>query len=159
MNRAWVLLGSNVDKERHLPAAVSALRDLGLVAVSRAFETAPVGTDHPETFLNAAAVLETEASEAEIRAACRAIEDGLGRVRDPDDPFMPRTIDLDLVIWNGEVRDDDVHREVHAAVPLADVTPELVVTEDGRTLAEVVVRLVASFFPRPRPDVILSVRP
>jgi len=159
MNRAWVLLGSNVDKERHLPAAVSALRDLGLVAVSRAFETAPVGTDHPETFLNAAAVLETEASEAETRAACRAIEKAMGRVRDPDDAFAPRTIDLDLVIWNGVVRDADVHGQVHAAVPLADVTPDLVVTQDGRTLADVAIRIEASFFPRPRPDVILSIRP
>ena len=169
MSRVYLLLGSNVDKERNLPAAVSLLRPHGLLAVSPAYETSPVGTDHPETFLNAAALLDTDlAPEVFKQTVCAAIEQELGRVRDPRDKFAPRTIDLDVALWDDRilsilgtpVPDPDIARYLHAARPLADLAPTVLLPGDGRSLARIVRDLEATAdpgsFPRLRPDVMLS---
>ena len=172
MNRVFVLLGSNVDKERNLPAAVHLLHLHGLVRVSAAYETPPVGTDHPEPFLNAAAELRTELDPVTFkREVCGGIEQALGRIRDPHDRFAPRTIDLDIALWNDEVLtvlgspvpDPDLLRHLHAALPLADLAPDQRHPVDGRTLAAIAAALAAAAgpgpFPRRRPDVIMSTRP
>ncbi len=170
MARIYLLLGSNVEAERNLPAAVALLREHGLVAVSAAYETAPVGTGHVEPFLNAAALIETELSpEAVKRDVCAGIEHALGRVRDPADKFGPRTIDLDIGLWDddvlevvgGAVPDPDILRYLHAARPLADVAPGMRHPVDGRSLATIAADLERSSEPaskpQPRPDVVLSV--
>lgn len=167
MNRAYLLLGSNVDPEIHVPEAVRLLRQHGLVAVSQAYETRPVGTASSEPFLNAAVLLETNLEAMEVKTeVCRAIEQTLGRVRDPDDKFAPRTIDLDLAWWNAgddPPPDPDIVRYLHAARPLADLAPDLIHPVDGRPLAVIAADLESTvdvdYFPRPRPDVILSARP
>jgi 2-amino-4-hydroxy-6-hydroxymethyldihydropteridine diphosphokinase len=169
MNRVFVLLGSNVDKERNLPAAVRLLRDHGLVRVSSAYETPPVGTAHPEPFLNAAAELATTRDPVAFKCeVCAAVERALGRVRDPADRYAPRTIDVDIALWNDEalsvlgsvVPDPDIVRHLHAARPLADLAADLVHPQDGRTLAAIVQALEACtapvHYPRLRPDVIME---
>ena len=131
MHRAFVLLGSNIDPERHLPVAIARLRPHGLEAVSAVYETLPIGTADSRVFLNAVALLLTRGSAEAVKAICRAIEADLGRTRDPHDRFAARTIDLDLVLWDekvGEVcgsplPDPDITRYLHAAVPLADLSP------------------------------------
>jgi 2-amino-4-hydroxy-6-hydroxymethyldihydropteridine diphosphokinase len=135
------------------------------VAVSAAYETRPVGTDHPEPFLNAAAVMETELSPGAVkRAVCAEVERSLGRVRDPADKFAPRTIDVDIGLWGDEAAgvapDPDLLRHLHAAVPLAEVAPAVTHPTDGRTLAEIAAELARAAAPeerpRPRGDVLLS---
>ena len=171
MNRVYLLLGSNVEPERNLPAAVERLRGHGLIAVSSAYETPPVGTDHPAIFLNAAAFLETSLGpEAVKREVCDGIETSLDRVRNPGDRFAPRTIDLDIALWNDEILvvlgsaipDPDILRHLHAARPLADLEPDFLHPGDGRTLATIANALESasesSRFPRLRPDVILAAR-
>ena len=90
-------------------------------------------------------------------------ERALDRTRDPADKFAPRTIDLDLVVHDTTALDPDIVRYLHVARPLADLAPDLVHPVDGRTMAAIADALEASadpaFFPVPRPDVILSVRP
>jgi 2-amino-4-hydroxy-6-hydroxymethyldihydropteridine diphosphokinase len=169
MSRVYLLLGSNVDKERNLSAAVALLRPHGLLAMSPAYETPPVGTDHPDPFLNAAALLETDlAPEVFKQTVCAAVERKLGRVRDPRDKFAPRTIDLDVALWDervftilgAPVPDPDIARYLHAARPLADLSPALILPGDGRSLRQVVRDLETDAdpgsFPRLRPDVMLS---
>ena len=171
MNRVYLLLGSNVEPERNLPAAVAKLRDHGLIAVSPAYETIPVGTDHPAVFLNAAALIETSLGPEAVKLeVCADIETSLGRARNPHDRFAPRTIDLDIALWNdailvvlgSAVPDPDILRHLHAARPLADMAPNLVHPGDGRTLAAIANALESAgesrHFPRPRPDVILTNR-
>jgi len=57
-------------------------------------------------FLNGAALIETERSKDEFNFYLKNLEDRLGRDRSLP-KFGPRTIDLDIVVWNGEVVDDD----------------------------------------------------
>jgi 2-amino-4-hydroxy-6-hydroxymethyldihydropteridine diphosphokinase len=166
VTRVYLLLGSNVAPETNLPAAVDLLREHGLVAVSAAYATVPVGTDHPAPFLNAAAVIETGlAPEAVKREVCGAVERALGRVRDPRDKFAPRTIDVDIGLWGdaaaGVAPDPDILEHAHAARPLADVAGDLPHPVDGRPISVIADwlerRLEPAARPRPRPDLQLGV--
>jgi 2-amino-4-hydroxy-6-hydroxymethyldihydropteridine diphosphokinase len=67
LNRVLVSLGSNIDKEQNLPAAVQLLSRLcHIVAVSSAYETVPVGLEDQPTFLNAAVLVETDLEAAQF---------------------------------------------------------------------------------------------
>lgn len=104
--RVAVSLGSNLgDRAKNLSRALAALARLPrtrLLDASSVIETEPVGV--PErfssmTFLNQAAVLETESEPLEFFAAAREIEDRLGRVRTVRNG--PRTVDIDLISFEG----------------------------------------------------------
>ena len=73
---------------------------------------------------------------------------------------------MDIAIWDdmvGEilgrrVPDPDILRHLHVARPLADLAPDLVHPETGRTLAQIAAVLEAECpaLPLPRPDIILG---
>ncbi len=155
LHRVFVVLGSNIAPEVNLPASVALLRERCRVhAVSPVYETAPVGDTEQANFLNAAVLLETALSpEAFRRQVIIPIEQQLGRKRDPANKNAPRTIDLDIALWDegsfdyGEnprhVPDENITRFIHVARPLADLAPGYVHAEDGRTLAEIAASLPA----------------
>ena len=105
VNRAYLSLGSNIEPETHLPSAVRKLAAYGRVAaVSRVWETAPVGFSDQPNYLNAAVLLETTLSAREIcLEAIPQIERDLHRIRNPENKNAPRTIDVDLVLFNREI--------------------------------------------------------
>jgi 2-amino-4-hydroxy-6-hydroxymethyldihydropteridine diphosphokinase len=166
-NRAYLSLGSNMDKERNLPCAVAMLRSAGsLLAISQAYETAPVGSADQPSFLNAAVLLETELSARDLKQGIIAgIESRLGRIRNPQDKNAPRTIDIDISLWNDEVTevldqpipDPDILRFAHVAVPLAEIAPDLIHPQEGQSLARIAEQL-ACRAPglQPRTDVRLN---
>jgi 2-amino-4-hydroxy-6-hydroxymethyldihydropteridine diphosphokinase len=167
-HRVYLALGSNVDSVRNYPEAVRLLRRLGdVVAVSPVYETEPVGMPGAERFLNGAVLLRTELEPAALKARLRAeVEQPLGRVRPPDGAWQSRTIDVDIAIWDGmvgeiegrHVPDPDILRHLHVARPLADLAPDLVHPEAGRTLAQIAAELEAecAALPLARPDIILG---
>lgn len=165
-NRAYLSLGSNVGAEGNLPAAVRALSAFGLIEkVSRVWESAPVGfVDQPD-FLNAAVLLATGLSAERLCAeAIPAIERVLGRVRDPLNKNAPRTIDVDLSLYNGDVLSagrrtipaHDVLTRAFVAVPLAELDPQYVHPVAGRMLASIAAELARSAALRLRTDVVLA---
>ena len=161
LNRVFVAIGSNIEPERNLKEAVRLLASrCTLLAVSPVYETKPVGkTDQPD-FMNAAALIETELEAKELKTqVLQAIEQSLGRVRSAD-KNAPRTIDLDITLFNDEVFDLG-HRHIpdpelllyaHVAVPIADLAPEYVHPESGQTLREIAGR-VSKVGLVPRPDI------
>ncbi len=165
-NQVFISLGSNIDPEANLPAAVRLLQKLGTVtAVSTVYETLPVGyTDQPN-FLNAAVLLETGRSLSEIlETAVPNIERALHRVRDPARLDGPRSIDLDVLLFNDlvtrtgrhDLPDPDVLRHAFIAIPLAELDPERLHPVTGETLAEIAARLpISEGDMRPRKDVSL----
>jgi 2-amino-4-hydroxy-6-hydroxymethyldihydropteridine diphosphokinase len=166
MNRAYLGLGSNIDPEANLPAAVAALADYGAVtAVSSVWESAPVGFAEQANFLNAAVLLETELSaEALCLDAIAEIEQRLRRVRDPNNVNAARTIDIDISLFNGDVftighrriPDPDILTRVFLAIPLAELDGQYVHLEEGRTLAEIAGEFdIESAGMRLRADVVL----
>jgi 7,8-dihydro-6-hydroxymethylpterin-pyrophosphokinase len=94
------------------------------------------------------------------------VETPLGRVRSADGVWAPRTIDVDIVLWDdlvGEilgrpVPDPALFRYLHVARPLADLAPDLPVPGDARTLAAIADELAAAGgpLPRQRPDIKLG---
>lgn len=143
MPRAALSLGSNLEPERHLRAAIAALRArFGRVLLSAVYRTRAVGFDGGD-FLNAAAVVETDLEPQALDAWLHALEDAHGRDRSGP-RFGDRTLDIDLVLYDerivvgpGNLR---VPREElrHAFVlrPLAEIAPEMVDPRSGRTLAQ-----------------------
>jgi len=152
-HRVYLSLGSNIDPEANLRACLDLLRArTHLIAVSPVYETAPVGFTTQANFLNAAALVETDLTPEAFRTAVIVpIEQALGRVRDPANRNAPRTIDVDISLWDdavfdfGEkpwhVPDRGIVRFSHVARPLADLAPDYVHPEDGRTLARIAASL------------------
>jgi 2-amino-4-hydroxy-6-hydroxymethyldihydropteridine diphosphokinase len=160
-NRVFVALGSNIEPERNIREAVRLLVSrCRLIAVSPVYQTKPVGkTDQPD-FLNGAALIETELGAAEFKAqVLEDIEQTLGRVRSAD-KNAPRTIDLDITLFNDQVfdlgfrhiPDRDLLRYPHIAVPVSDLAPQYVHPESGETLKEIAERLSPESL-LPRPDI------
>lgn len=144
--RMFVSLGSNVDPELNIGRAVAELRRrLTVLALSRVYRTAPVGdTDQPD-FWNLAAEIQSELAPEEVQAQLRAIEEELGRRRDPLRPLGPRSADLDLVLVEGvvgrfgtlELPSPLLAREAFVAVPVAELAPGLSHPTVGTDLREI----------------------
>ena len=123
--QAIVSLGSNIEpREEYLKkaiAALSALPETQFVKVSSVLETDPVDVP-PEfaalKFLNQVAVFETTLDPFEFSRRMHAIEDDLGRVRTVRNG--PRTIDIDLIDFGGQVIDTPELTLPHPRAPLRD---------------------------------------
>lgn len=131
MSQAYIALGSNLgDREGLLRQAVKGLRQqpgVRVLRISGIYETDPVGyTDQP-AFLNMAMAVETTLSPIELLHALFQVEQLLGRVRDIR--WGPRTIDLDLLLYEDVAMNDEELTLPHprmlerafVLVPLADV--------------------------------------
>jgi 2-amino-4-hydroxy-6-hydroxymethyldihydropteridine diphosphokinase len=103
MARVFVGLGSNLgDREALLRRAVSALEALPTTtvrAVSSFRDTKPVGLVDQPRFLNGAVELDTALEPRELLAALLAIEVAAGRDRQTVPAGGPRTLDLDLLLY------------------------------------------------------------
>lgn len=147
---AAIALGSNLasewgDRAANLREAVRRVKRLGQVrAVSRFYDTAPVGyTDQPN-FLNAAMLLETELEPVELMRALLAVERAMGRDRAAAVAKGPRVIDLDLLLMDDVVMVTEALTLPHPAMaqrrfvlePLKQIAPTLVDPLSGRTVAE-----------------------
>jgi 2-amino-4-hydroxy-6-hydroxymethyldihydropteridine diphosphokinase len=168
-NRAYLSLGSNIGADRNLPAAVRELAKFGnVLALSRAWESPPFGSHSPdaENFLNAAVLLLTELSaQAICDEVVSTIEQRLGRVRDPRDKNAPRTIDVDLSLFNDQILtighrtipDPEILARAFVAVPLAEVDPDYLHPVARRRLKEIADELAARQQLWARGDVALGV--
>jgi len=143
MARVFISVGSNVEPEENLRLACAELRRrFGGLEVSSVYRNPPVGFSG-EDFLNLVAVFETERSPAEVITELEEIHDLAGRQRGGE-RFGPRTLDLDLLLYDDLVTDgppvtlprEDVLKYDFVLGPLAELAPELVHPVEGRSLAE-----------------------
>jgi len=139
-----LLLGSNIEPERYLPQAVQALAgSFAIERISAAVQTPSFGADGPP-YLNAALVLRCALTPEELKTGVlRPLEARLGRVRSAD-KYAPRTIDLDVIVWDGQVVDEHLWERVHVAAPVLAVWPDGLLSPQGERLAAVVERLSRS---------------
>ncbi|WP_240097311.1 2-amino-4-hydroxy-6-hydroxymethyldihydropteridine diphosphokinase [Thermomonas flagellata] len=142
MGRAYLSLGSNLEPQRHLRAAVQALRArFPLLALSPAYRFPAVGFSGPD-FLNAAAVIDSDLPPEALDAWLHALEDAHGRDRSGP-RYGDRTLDIDIVLYDDRVLDGPGHLRLprpelrHAFVlkPLAEIAPDAVEPRSGQTLA------------------------
>jgi 2-amino-4-hydroxy-6-hydroxymethyldihydropteridine diphosphokinase len=152
VTRVAVALGSNLgDRDSHLRSALAALASyIDHLRASTFHDTAPVGVGPQPTFLNAAAVGETSLSARALLDRLLAIEQDLGRER--PFPGAPRTLDLDLILYDDAVIDEGPtlivphprFRERRFVLePLSEIAPDWRDPVTGRTVEELV-RLLSS---------------
>ncbi len=154
----YISLGSNIDPLNNLRRAVELLgQHTTLHAVSHAYRTPPQGfTDQPD-FLNAAVKITTQLDILTLKhEVLDWIERELKRVRDPNNKNAPRTIDLDISLWNDEtveygdkpwrIPDPDILRFAHVALPLAEIAPAYLHPTEHITLTALSARFSAVHF-------------
>jgi len=130
MTRVYLSLGSNLEPEKHLNAAIGELAErFGNIVVSPVYRFRAVGFDGPD-FLNLAVGIDTDLEPQALNDWLHALEDRLGRRRDVP-RFSSRTLDIDIVLFGDRVvkgagnldvpRSDLLHTFV--LQPLIDIAP------------------------------------
>jgi len=130
--RAFLGLGSNLgDRRAHLRRAVAGLP--GVVAVSRLYETEPVGgPPGQDPFLNLVVELDTDLGPRGLLEVARQLEEAAGRERTVR--WGPRPLDVDVLLVGDEVVHDEDLEVPHprmwqrrfVVAPLAELAPEVV---------------------------------
>ena len=148
MPHVWVSIGSNIERERHIRAALAELRArFGSVVVSPVYETEAVGFEG-DAFFNLVAGFDTGLAPGDLHGALREIEARHGRERSGG-KFAARTLDLDLLTYGDAVTTDggkalprdEILRYAFVLAPLADVAGAELHPELGESYASLWQRL------------------
>jgi 2-amino-4-hydroxy-6-hydroxymethyldihydropteridine diphosphokinase len=149
LNQAYLSIGSNIEPETNLLKAVNMLASHGRIsALSKVWETRPVGNPDQPNFLNAVVLLETPASAQHLKdKVISQIERSLGRIR-TEDKNAPRTIDIDIVLFNHDILSigqssipsPEVLERAFVAIPLAEISPDYIHPQSGQPLADIASR-------------------
>ena len=158
LSTVYISLGSNIDPETNLGRAIELIgQRCKVLAVSNAYLTPPQGFTNQANFLNLALKVETDLDANTLKhTVLDWIERELKRVRDPNNKNAPRTIDLDISLWNNEVfdygekpwhvPDKDILRFAHVSLPLAEIAPDYLHPTEKITLATIAAQFSDTHF-------------
>ena len=144
MARCFIGLGSNLGQPaQHIRQALASLQALEAVALlqfSTLYRSAAVGPGEQPDYCNAVAEIETSLAPHELLDALQAIEEQQGRVRDDKERWLPRTLDLDLLLYEDRVLEDARLQLPHprisernfVLVPLQEIAPDAQIPGLGR---------------------------
>ena len=149
-----IALGANLPSssgppELTLRAALRTLgrRGAGLGAVSHFYRTPAWPEPVDPWFVNAAARLATRLGPLELLSLLHEVETEFGRKRSghPEEKNRPRTLDLDLLDYDGLIQAGPpqlphprISERAFVLIPLRDVAPEWRHPVSGRSLAELI---------------------
>ena len=145
MALAYVALGANLDDPiTQIRRAMQALNDLPgcrLARQSSLYRTAPIGVAGQPDYINAVCQLETTLEPLPLLDALLGIETRFGRRRDYR--FAPRTLDLDLLLFDDQVIDSPqltlphprMHLRAFVVAPLVEIAPDCRIPGRGKASA------------------------
>ncbi|MDH6225752.1 MULTISPECIES: 2-amino-4-hydroxy-6-hydroxymethyldihydropteridine diphosphokinase [Streptomyces] len=142
--QAVLSIGSNLgNRMENLQGAVDALEDtpgIRIKAVSPVYETAPWGVEpgSQPNYMNAVVILRTTLPPSSLLDRAQAVEEAFHRTR--DERWAARTLDVDIVAYEGRVSDDPVltlphpraHERAFVLAPWLDVDESAEITGRGR---------------------------
>lgn len=146
MEVVYVGIGSNLgDRRASIERAVErigAIPGTRVAARASVRETTPVGGPPQPDYLNTVVAVETALEPEALLAGLRAIEDGLGRVR--DERWGPRTVDLDILLFGDRTLDSPSLSVPHPRMterrfvlePLAELAPDRIPPGCARTVRQ-----------------------
>jgi len=132
MTTVYLSIGSNIEREKHLHAGITALKkQFGTLILSSVYESDAVGFDG-QPFLNLVASFKTEHPPEQVDSLLDIIEKNNGRTREQK-KFNPRTLDLDLILYGDyisqdptlEIPRDEITQYAFVLEPLAEIAGEL----------------------------------
>ena len=145
-NKAYLSIGSNIgDREVYLNQAIDSLYDddnCRVTAISNFIETEPYGPVEQDKFLNGCVEIETLYSPQELLKRVNEIEAEAGRIREIH--WGPRTLDIDIVLYNDEIiqKPDlmiphiEMHKRLFVLEPLNQIAPYAIHPIYKRTVSQ-----------------------
>ncbi|MCC5827420.1 2-amino-4-hydroxy-6-hydroxymethyldihydropteridine diphosphokinase [Alkalimonas sp.] len=134
-----ISIGSNIEREQHIRAAIRELQQaLGALHISSVYESEAVGFDG-DPFYNLVVAAHTDLTVEGCVELFKAIEDQHGRKRNVA-RFSGRTLDLDLLTYDQlickepvELPRDEITKNAFVLWPLAELVPEHIHPQTGLT--------------------------
>ncbi|MFI3156883.1 MAG: 2-amino-4-hydroxy-6-hydroxymethyldihydropteridine diphosphokinase [Methylococcaceae bacterium] len=143
MTRGYISIGSNINKDEHVPASLLALRQsFGELTISSIYESEPVGFIG-DSFYNLVVGFDSDLEVKAVTKQLRQIELDNGRTRDSR-KFAARTLDLDLILYGNLIINDgrlqiprnEIEHYAFVLEPLAEIAPTLKHPVNRLTYAE-----------------------
>lgn len=143
MTAVFLSLGSNIEREKHIRAAVAALKSmLTDCKLSSVYESEAVGFAG-ENFYNLIVQGEFSGDLATLTRQLKELEDAHGRDRQGP-RFSARTLDIDIVLfgdWVGlhdgiQLPRAELYKNAFVLKPLAELAPVSVDPKSGKTFAQ-----------------------
>ena len=159
LHEAYLNLGSNIDPENNLVRTIQLLFDYGEIKkISNAWESKAVGAEGPN-FLNACLLFVSPRLHDELKEeVIHPIERKLGRKRDENNKYAPRTIDIDIILFDEELTDPKYWNFAYVVVPLAEIFPEYQNSTTQEKVTETATRLRRKVWEKARPEVLSRLR-
>ena len=141
LHKAYLNLGSNIQPEINLVRAMHLLEKQGEVQkISSAWESESVGAPGPN-YLNVCLLFVSPYTNVELKEqVIDAIETQLGRKR-TENKYIPRTIDIDIILFDDQPLTDENWEAAFVIVPLAEIYPEYQNPITGERITETAARL------------------
>jgi 2-amino-4-hydroxy-6-hydroxymethyldihydropteridine diphosphokinase len=154
LHEAYLSLGSNIEPEINLVRAVKLLHEYGDVRkISNAWESKSVGVEAPN-YLNACVLFMSTHMQIELKEmVIRPIEAQLGRKRS-ENKYAPRTIDIDIVLFDERTHNDKFWDHAFVIVPLAEIYPEYQNPITKENIVKTATRLHNQVWMEARPEVL-----
>ncbi len=145
MTDVFISVGSNIEPQKNI---VAALRELNgyqpIVAISNFYSNVAIRDTQQPDFINGVVEIRTATEPLLLKYdLLRRIEDLLGRVRGENE-YLPRTIDLDLILYGNlvinspqlRIPDPNIRIYPFIAVPLSELEPGLILPDSLKPLLD-----------------------
>ena len=125
LNKVVIGVGSNIDPGNNIKIAEQNIgANHKFIKRSSFIETEPIGYKEQDNFLNGAFLIETEMGLSELKSWLKDLEKQLGRTK-TENRYGPRTIDLDIIVWNGKIVDDEVYERAFLLDSVRELLPDI----------------------------------
>ncbi len=137
MEKVFIALGGNVGNvSGNFDIAIQKISAMlgPVIKQSSLYKTEPWGNKNQDYFLNKVVEVETKQTPAEVLANILSIEKMMGRNRNKDDQFAPRSIDIDLLFYGTKIINENhlvvphprLHLRNFVLTPLMEIAPDLI---------------------------------